>query len=208
MDNNNRYIALDVETGGIGIDKSLLTAYFEVLDGHLNTLDSLNLQIRSDVYKVTAEALSINKIDLVLHDQQADSKSIAGNKLLKLIQNHSENGKIKLIPIGHGVAFDLHFIWEHLLGRKTFEAYTSYRKLDTAVIAQFLKLSGSLDEDVSGSLTSLVTHYDINVPCDKQAHDAKWDTRATIEVLKAQLKQSSATWFYRLQNETAILGND
>ncbi len=198
----NRYIALDVETGGIGLDKSLLTAYFAVLDSNLNTLDSLDLNIKSEAYVVTAEALSINKIDLIEHDRIATPKSTAGQLLLGFLKRNSDEGKNKLIPVGHGVSFDLTFIWEHLLGRKTFEAYTSYRKLDTAVIAQFLKLTGHVSEGVSGSLTSLAEYYEIFKEGDIQMfHTAKYDTRVTVEILKKQLGQVSAGWFYRLENK-------
>jgi len=187
----NRYICLDCETGGIGLDKSLLTVYFEVLDEKFNSIGSLDLKIKHDVYNVTAEALSINNINLVEHHAIAEYKATAGKKLLDLIKKYSQNGSVKLIPVGHGVSFDLQFIWEYLLGRKTFEAYCAYRKLDTAVIAQFLKAQGKLPESVSGSLESLVEYYAIDVPFDnvnEKAHEAKWDTRATIAVLKAQLE--------------------
>jgi oligoribonuclease (3'-5' exoribonuclease) len=181
---------MDVEAGGIGLDKSLLTVYFEVLDENLETLGELDLAIRHDVYHVTAIGMAINKIDLVAHHQTAIPQSEAGKVLLTFLQKFSDNGKIKLIPVGHGVSFDLTFIWEHLLGRKTFEAYTSYRKLDTAVIAQFLKLQGKLPEYISGSLKSLVEYYNPDMPfvkSDNAFHTAKFDTQMTIEVLRAQI---------------------
>ena len=179
-----RYIALDCETGGIGLDKTLLTVFFMVLDEELAPMDQISFKLKpaDGVYHVSAEALAINKINLIAHDVLAVTKSIAGQQLRTFLTRWSNNGAEKLVPIGHGVAFDLIHIHEHLLGRSEFEKYTSYRKLDTAVIAQFFKLQGKMPDSVSGSLTSLMEYYNLLFP---NAHDAEADTRATVEVLKA-----------------------
>ena len=178
-----RYIALDIETGGIGTDYSLLTAYFEVLDKSFNSQGSLYLQIKSDIYNVSAEALKINKIDLIKHDAGAVSKSEAGRQLRDFLISQSTE---KLIPIGHGIHGDLNFIWQHLLNKKEFEKYVSYGgRLDTGVIAQFLKVKGLIPESVHGSLEALIKFYDIKT--DGELHTAFADTKMTIEVLKHEL---------------------
>jgi hypothetical protein len=186
----NRFLALDCECGGLGTDKSLLTAYFEVLNYKMEYLDSLHIKLKHDSYVLTAQGMAINKIDIVLHDRYAEYKTTAGQKLYKFLSKYSEEGHTKLIPVGHGVFRDLWWIWEQLLGRKTFEQYVSYRKLDTAVIAQFLKVQGKLPESVSGSLISLASYYDIPLLHTEEDnfHNEIYDTKATIEVLKAQLK--------------------
>jgi DNA polymerase III alpha subunit (gram-positive type) len=177
------YVAIDTETGGIERDKySLLTACFDVMDKDLNEIESLHLRIRDDPYRINPEAMIVNKIDLLEHDKTAIHKSEAGNILRKYLRKHSQDGAIKLVPIGHGVSFDVIWIHEHLLNRNEFEKYTSYRKLDTSMIAQFYKLIGLIPDNTSGSLESLCAFYNIVHP---GAHDARNDNLATVAVLKA-----------------------
>lgn len=187
----NKYLALDIETGGIGTDKSLLTAYFQVLDESFNVVDELDLRVKPDdgVYRITAEALGINKINLVEHDAVAISQSAAGGFLRAFLLKAVPKEGQRLIPIGHGVAFDLQFIHAHLLGKETFQKYTSYRLLDTAAIGQFLKLLLLVPETVSGSLGSFVEFYSIPPGA---YHTAKGDTEMTIAVLKAMMQAYNA----------------
>jgi DNA polymerase III alpha subunit (gram-positive type) len=182
------YIALDLETGGIDADKySLLTAYFQVLDSKLNNLGLLDLVVKpnDDIYKINPNALEVNKIDLIKHHKIAISQSECGKRLRNFLIACSDNGKIKLIPIGHNVTFDLLWVHKHLINRNEFEKYTSYRKIDTSVIGQFLKLSGKLPNNVSGSLGSLLKHYGIE---EKGRHTANGDVESTIEVLKKMVE--------------------
>ena len=69
----------------------------------------------------------------------------------------------------------------HLMSRGSWEKFTSYRKLDTSAVCQFLKSCNMFPEDVSGSLTSLAKYF--NIPVDEnKAHDAKYDTELTFQV--------------------------
>lgn len=186
----NKYIAFDCETGGIGTNHSLLTVWFAVLDEKLNVIDTLDLKLKpngGEPYRVNAEALNVNKIDLVAHDRVATTVSEGGQQLRSLLWQHSNNGKIKLIPIGHNVVFDEIFIHEHLLGKREWQKYVSYRHLDTGVIARYEIIKGNIPDTVSGSLSSLMEHFDIQFT-GNGAHDAQSDTLATVDVLKALLK--------------------
>jgi len=180
------YLAIDNETGGLG-EVSLLTSYFAVLDSNLRILDDLYLYLKPEdgIYRIEPQALEINGINLVSHDKIAETKSTAGNKLYRFLKSYSNDGADKLIPLGHNVTFDVIGIYEGILNRNIFEKFTSYRKLDTAVIAQFLKLAGKIPDEVSGSLGSLATFFGI---ANDKAHDAKADVLVTIEVLKSMLK--------------------
>ena len=84
----NKYIVFDVETGGIGLDKSLLSACFlycqyDVKNDEYEIIDGLDLKIKpnDDVYHVTAQGMQINGIDLVEHDKVAITEKQAGTKL-------------------------------------------------------------------------------------------------------------------------------
>ena len=180
-----KYLAFDCETGGLVPECSMLTAFFAVFDKDLNIIDTLYLRVKPNAgapYVVTAEALNINKINLVEHDKIAITKNFAGSQLRDLIHLHSNNGRIKLVPVGHNITFDLLWVHEHLLNRNEFERYTSYRKLDTAVLCQNMIRKGELPDTISGSLVGLVQHFNIKV--EGNAHEADYDTKVTIEVLK------------------------
>lgn len=180
------YIALDTETGGIGPDVSLLTAYFAILDANLNIIDELSLAIKPDdhIYHVTAEALNINKINLIEHEAVATTAGAAGKQLREFLIENSNNGSLKLIPVGHNVHGDLEKIYSEVLNRKEAQNYISYRLLDTGVIAQFMKACGRLPETISGSLGSLVEHFNVQ---KREAHNAKNDTLMTVAVLKEMI---------------------
>lgn len=182
----NVYLAVDNETGGFE-GTSLLSTYLAVLDEKLDIVWTLEMNVKPDdgIYHVTADALAINRIDLVNHEETAMTYSAAGAYLRKFLIHASDNGKIKLIPFGHGVTGDMIGL-RVLLSRANLEMYTSYRKLDTAVIAQYLKFQGKLPQDLSGSLGSLCNHF--NLFSSYPLHTAKGDVLRTIEVMRAMGK--------------------
>lgn len=191
-----KYIALDLESGGIGHDKSLLTAYIAVLDEDLNPFDStstcgyitvpLDLKMKPDdgVYKVEAEALAINKIDILSHDREAITYKEAAKKIFEYLEQVNPGGKEKLIPLGHNVAFDIQFLTAHTLSKKTWDKYVSYRTLDTGTIGQYLIAKSDLP-DMKASLGEIAKHYGVRFA----AHTAKGDTEACIEIMKKMLRK-------------------
>lgn len=179
-----KLIVLDTETGGIGDDKSLLTAYFMVVEGE-KILDELYLYTKPNEggYVVTAEALDINKINLIEHDKKALTYKQAGTELYKFLLNNSNAGAEKLVPLGHNVNFDIEFIWDKLIGRSTWETFVGYRKLDTGTISQFLIESGKLPVTLTASLGKLAEYFKVCNPTTV-FHDAKDDTLMTWAVYK------------------------
>jgi DNA polymerase III alpha subunit (gram-positive type) len=185
-----KYIAFDAETGGLlAKDHSLLTLYLAVTDENFNIVDDLDLKIRPEgdgYYCLTSGAMSVNKIDIVQHDKEAIPVSEATKKLYMFLKRHSDDGKSKLSPIGHNVPFDEEFITNHLLKRSVWNTFVGYHKLDTATIAQFLKLKGKLDRRASIRLGELAKALKINVK-ESNLHGAKYDTMLCIEILKAMV---------------------
>lgn len=177
------YIVLDTETGGIGIDKSLLTAYFMVCDDQFQKVDDLYLFVKPDdgIYRVTGEAMGINKINLAEHDKVAITYKKAGTVLYQFLEKSFGYRKERMVPVGHGMNGDLDHIFDKLMSRTTWETFVSYRRLDTSVALQFLKSCGVFPETVSGSLESLVEHFYITR--NGSLHDAKVDAELTKEVL-------------------------
>lgn len=173
--------------GGLEKDKhSLLTVYLRMTDDNYNVIGDLYLYLKPDdgIYKVCAEAMAINKIDLVEHDKKAVFYKLGGSQLYNWLKTMTDNGKIKATVVGHGVYGDVEWILHHLISRGSWETFTSYRKLDTSAVCQFLKSVGMFPEDVSGSLVSLAKYF--NVPVDENAaHDAKYDVELTFQVFMA-----------------------
>lgn len=181
-----KFIALDTETGGTHAECSLLSVYVCVLDENLVQLDELDLFIRpnDDLFRVTAEGLGVNGINLVEHAKVALTEGQAAQALYNFLNKHNPDGQDKLIPIGHNVTFDIVRIKETLVS--SWDKFVSYRKLDTGSIAQFLKLRGDLPNTTTGSLGSLLEHFGIKP--EGMLHSAKTDTLATVELLRRMLK--------------------
>ena len=195
----NYYIVFDTETGGIGLDKSLLTAYFALLElnnGTFTVKDDLDLRIKpdNDIYCVTAESLEITQIDLKRHNRGAVYQKRAGTMLYDKLRVWQTIAKDKLVPIGHNVAFDIQRVTNDLVSRGSWEQYVSVRVLDTCTIAQFLSICGKLPADLSCGLVNLSQYF--NVQVDGLPHEAKYDALVTAKVLENLIKQNwSDMWF-------------
>ena len=197
-----KYIAFDCETTGIDLSQAeLLTGYFLFLDAELNPVHDLELFCKPNeglYYKVNPEAMKVNKIDLISHNEKAISYESARNRLKNLILSLLSEQAIKailaekevelsekLIPIGHFFTFDVAFLKKFLM--PDWDSFIDRKGLDTASIAMFLKSTGQLPANLSTSLIKLAEHYGIP---HKGAHDAKFDTVMTVEVLKGLRKTS------------------
>lgn len=178
-----RFVALDNETGGLTSDTSLLTSFLAILDADLNIVDELELLVKPDdgIYRVNAEALNINKINLLEHDKKAIPYSQAGAPLYEFLRKHSDNGANKLVPFGHNVMFDILGICDKIMSKKTWDHFCGYRLLCTGNISQFLKLQGKLPSDIQASLGKLAAYFGID---NSKAHTSKGDVLMCIEVLK------------------------
>lgn len=177
----NYYLAHDSETGGIGNDKSLLTAYFGVFDRYFNLVDELDLKLKPDdgIYKVTGQALDINKINLVEHDKVAMSYKEGGSALYRFLnENYKLHGQ--LTPVGHNGHFDVNMYQTHLVSRGSWEQFVSYRMIDTMTVARFLQDIRVLSPELGISLGNLIKTLDIQVVGNP--HEAKYDALATMRV--------------------------
>jgi len=188
MKNEGIFLPFDCESGGIGDEVSLLTVHFAVCDEDWNVLDELDLKTKpkdvdetgSTLYKVTASALNINHIDLIKHNAEAIPYNEAGGKLRDFLIRNSRDGAIKLQPMGKNIGGDVAWVTNHLLGKKTFEKYVSYRHYDITTAVTFLKRTGKLDRFAPESLEKLAEYFGIKA----QWHTARGDNYAGIEVMK------------------------
>ena len=186
----NLYLPMDNETGGLGDTVSLLSTYLEVVDENLNTVDSLELYTKPNdgIYMVKASGLDVNKIDLVQHEQVAITYSEAGQKLFNFLKKNSQDGKIKLIPVGKNVQFDVAGLQRCLLGKSNMDKFVSYRQLDITSLAMGLQIKGRLPSDMSLSLFSLARYFGVDKAVIGNAHEAKYDVKITMLVFSKLLE--------------------
>lgn len=184
-----KYLFLDTETGGIGLDKSLLTASFILTDEDFNELDVLDLFVKPDdkIYHCTAEALSINNINLIKHDKIAITHKEAAKILYDFLKKWSNGGKEKLIVVGKNVYFDLTHIWDKLISRGTWETFVSYQIVDLTTVWKMLEICGKVAVLSKTSLSNLAEYFNINFPSSIQ-HTSKSDTEITLHIYKRCLE--------------------
>ena len=182
----NEYLAFDCETGGVTLDTSLLTVFFGVYTDDFQLVNELYLFLKPDdgIYRVDAEALALNGIDLVKHNKKAIPYKQAKPLLYDFLQKNYEGNK--LTPVGHGIQFDIDRVLLHLISQGSWESFVSYRKLCTSNAFQLLQKAGVIPKSVSGSLGSVVKHFGLNT--DVTFHDARVDTMQTVLVLQELLK--------------------
>lgn len=62
----NKYLALDCEMGGLGLDTSLLSVGLVVADENFKVVSTKEFLVKPDdgIYRVTGTGLGVNKIDL------------------------------------------------------------------------------------------------------------------------------------------------
>lgn len=184
------FIAMDCESGGLADEVSLLSAYFGIFDEDFNQLGELDILVKPNdgLYKVEAQGLDTNKIDLIAHDKVALTYGDAGQQVFKLIQQHSQDGNIKLIPLGKNVKGDINWINKHLLGKKTWNRFVSYRDMDISPLARALQLKGRIPRGMGLSLFSLAQHFQVLSSINGNPHEAKYDTLVTVAVFIKMLE--------------------
>ena len=191
------YLAVDTETTGLkaGVNQ-VLTAYFVVVDSTLQTIAQLDLSIKYAEYNVNERAMEINKIDLVEHDKTALSVADARTKLKEFIQSNcivtTDTIDTKpMIIMGHNVGFDLKMLkGSNILQSDTIDTLLQDNSIDTMLIAKSLKKYKQFPKDESMSLVNLCSAFKLELSPTEQtlgAHNAEYDIKMTIELLKRLL---------------------
>lgn len=185
----NKYLALDCETGGTASQTSLLTTYLAVLDQELNLVDDLYLNCKPDngVYIVTGKGMEVNGINLGEHDKISETYKECGTLLYNFLHRNTNFGKLKLIPLGHGVKFDCLRMSNDLISEGSWQKFVSYRVLDTATLGLFAIQLGLLPPDIEAGLSDLAKYFKVGEQ-NKTGHNAKHDVELSIGVYKKFLK--------------------
>ncbi len=180
------YFFYDIETGGNTTSYSLLTLYGVILDKNFNQVDSISLKIKPDdgIYRIEPEALEINKIDLIAHDKVAITESQAKVQINRFIEDYNTLFDGKLTFGGWNTYWDNQFVQKYLC--PNLNDLISRHLFDVASIAVLLKSMGKIPSSLKISLVNLAKHYNVNL---ENAHDAEFDLKATIAVLKCMQKE-------------------
>lgn len=185
-----RYCLIDTETGGITNNESLLALTAKILNEKLKVLGTLNLKIKPDNknFVVCAEALAVNKIDLVKHSLNPETltETEARKKLLDFLTSYllASPPKTKYTPVGHNIhTVDIPQI-RKLIGFDTWESLFDKRHLDTGNIAKFLILQGKIKDTNNCSLAELA--IELGVPQPK-SHESEADCDTTLAILEKML---------------------
>lgn len=171
---------LDTETGGLDPSKhSLLSGYCAILSPHTFEIeDEFEFKHLEHVFRVQADALSVNKLDLSSFSKDGIQHHVICGRIEKMLDKAYRTTGLKPHPLGQNVQFDLSFIKTivpHL------ETHINRRSLDTAVIALNEQMKGKLPPQLNLSLKSLGDHFGLNTT---NCHDAKSDALLTLEVFK------------------------
>ena len=185
---NPTYFICDLETSGTDEHETdLLTLWGAVLDEQFNIIDTIDLAVKpkNKYYRVEAEAMGVNKINLAQHDKVALSYEAGVRRLANFLSVYArvenEVAKNKLVFCGHNCPFDRKYL-RAFLSQQVEETFFERHSLDTGAIARFLLVTGRLPKEVGSSLPRLMKHYGVHFGA-AGAHNAEADTRATLEVL-------------------------
>jgi DNA polymerase III epsilon subunit-like protein len=186
---NRKYIFIDTETGGLDTNHSLLTMYCGIFDENLNHTGELDLKLKptSGLYKTSAKALEVNRINLEEHSKSAVTYEEGARQLTQFLDVVSKNGDIKLIPVGHNIAFDLKFIMHYMMDEKEFYKRVGKIAVDTTAIGLYLKCAGIIPMEVPNSLGDYARYFGIQT---KNLHDAKVDVILNAQVYKKMMQHT------------------
>jgi len=179
-----RLLLIDTETGGLDpLNHSLLTGYMAIV--HPVTLEieaEIEFKHKDSLFRVTPEALLVNKIDLQDLSSTGEKTHVLHFKLYKWIEDICIRNKYILHPLGQNVKFDLDFMHNNF---PDVSQYINRRVVDTSVLALQVQLTEQLPETLSLSLESLANYF--KLPSGPY-HTAKFDALTTLEVYKCLRK--------------------
>lgn len=178
------YLFLDCETGGLSENTSLLTLSMIVTDEKFVTLDELDWRLKPEdgIYVVTAQALSVNKIDLIDHDKTAKPyKEMKTPLSIFLHKWWAYNNCRPIIPVGKNVSFDTRRIFNCLVSKGHWETMVSYQPYELNGAWRLLESQGKVPILRKTSLSDLCNHFNIPV---LDSHSSLGDCRLYIELIK------------------------
>ncbi|MBU1045460.1 MAG: 3'-5' exonuclease [Candidatus Omnitrophica bacterium] len=178
-------LIIDTETTGLSprFNKILTVGLLsiDVEPTHLKILNQNHIFIKHPHYNTQAEAMKVNKIDLVKHELHA----VHPQKACDQINTFIKNNKLKTTPIvGHCIHFDKGFL-DALFQQGETESLLHTESEDTRSIWKNLQRRMLIPSHLRATLGTLAQHFDIDY---KKAHDALADCHITAKVYHQLLR--------------------
>jgi len=176
-------LVIDTETTGLSprFNKTLTVGMLliDVEKNFLNFLDSNHIFIKHNSYNPTKKAMSVNKIDLIQHNQIAVPPKKACNQINKFI----EKNVLHEIPlVGHNIAFDRGFL-NSLFDQGETSHKFYHENEDTMWMWRNLQKRNIVPQGRS-NLQTVANHFNIDYT---KAHDALADCEITAQVYHRML---------------------
>ncbi len=179
-----KFLVIDTETGGLDASvHSLLSLGGVVWENGVQKAEC-EVLIREDTFRVTPEAMEVNRIDLVTHAKKAQKPKDAWDRFVTFLWENfyptSMHPEEKIIPVSH-TKFDIDMVKRlHRMVDDKFENYFSHRQIDTASILLSLNTAGRIPDWAVNS-TGAFKYFGIEVPIADR-HTALGDARATADL--------------------------
>lgn len=177
-------LCLDVETGGLNPKEHSLLQLGFVLYVNKKIVDTLEINIKEIVYKVTPEAMKHNGLDLLTIKETGLNKEDAVAQVIKFIEKNLTGGE-KPILLGHNAFLDRSFTQElfESVG-DDFKNHISHRNIDTMSLIWGLYDLGKLPKEACSSQGAF-DYFGIKV---EDRHTGLGDSIATVELYEELLK--------------------
>lgn len=182
-------VAIDCETTGLDPNEhGILTLALVKMDDDLNCVDMDYINIRSELKKIETEAMIINRIDLIKHNEEALPRYLAASHIEHILYDWSNHGTDRISFLGHGVNFDIGFLKSVFgpKGLKRIERFIGHRHIDTHSVLLTLKDAG-IYSGSSMKLEDAVNFY--NTQFFGEFHDARTDALAVAYLYKNIVSQ-------------------
>jgi|APGre2960657404_1045060.scaffolds.fasta_scaffold09380_4 DNA polymerase III alpha subunit (gram-positive type) len=179
-----RALVFDTETGGLDSRQySLLSIGIVAVDldsgeilEKIEMLHKLNLE----EYKVSKEAMEINKISLDECVEKGYTTQEISDKFMDMYYNHNCS-----LLAGHNIDFDIRFVARQVfkVEPEALEASTTYRKVDTSAAIRLLNGLDGLKNGASLKQTVSALSIDMSDMKGGKYHTALYDAVATAKIL-------------------------
>lgn len=184
---NNRLLFIDTETGGVEPTECSLFSIGLIVWENGSIIFEDEVYVKDVVYKVTAQALKINNIDISQIDESGLDKRSVIEKLKRIKKEYFNN--IIMTVAGHNVGFDISFLKQlYKDSNDNFLDDFSHRAIDTSSILQFLYFSEKLEKNISSS-DDAFQYFNIGV---EKRHTALDDCRATVSLFNKLISLEKA----------------
>jgi DNA polymerase III alpha subunit (gram-positive type) len=179
------YFFIDTETGGLTRECSLLTFDGTLLDENLSIIEKVSYKIKPDdgMYKIHAEAMLVNKIDLLQHNKGAVPLLEVAKQFRAWATNIKQNRypNCEIVVGGQNVWFDIEFLKQTLM--PDWSEYFSRRIIDLQSISLLFKAANLIPSKQRISLSEMVKYFEIPIS-QENMHSSDVDVAASIEIFK------------------------